>query len=102
MLDEVPEGPVEVPPVPSVEADVPPAAAEPAVPMVPLPPDAAPLPMVDALGDCASATELSNTAPAAARMNDFISVLLFSIDRAVPIGVGDDGRTSIRRHAGRH
>src|SRR4051812_18912932 len=55
--DVVPVGVVDVPPVPSVEADVPPAAPLPAVPPVaaepPAPTDAPPLPTVDAL--CASA-----------------------------------------------
>ena len=50
MLDEVPFGPLEVAPSPSVEADVPPAAALPPVPMVALPSCAAPAPTVDALG----------------------------------------------------
>src|SRR5262249_47182024 len=54
MVDEVPACPVEVPPVPKVEAEVPPAAPLPAVPMVPLPPDAEPAPTLDAL--CAKAS----------------------------------------------
>jgi hypothetical protein len=37
--DDVPAAPVEVPAVPSVEADVPPAAALPALPTVPEEPD---------------------------------------------------------------
>jgi hypothetical protein len=60
IVDEVaPVGLVDVPPVPSVDADVPPAAPLPAVPPVAAEPDAPtevpPLPTVDAL--CASAAE---------------------------------------------
>jgi hypothetical protein len=60
MVDEVvPVGLVDVPPVPSVVADVPPAAPLPAVPPVaadpPAPTEAPPLPVVDAL--CATAAE---------------------------------------------
>ena len=50
MLDEVPLGPVELAPNPSVDADVPPAAALPPDPMVELPSLLAPLPRVVALG----------------------------------------------------
>src|SRR6185436_5911726 len=50
MVDEVPAGPVEVPPSPKVEAEVPPAAPLPAVPTVPLEPVDEPAPTVEALG----------------------------------------------------
>src|SRR5690349_15603176 len=49
MVDAVPLGPVEVPPSPRVEAEVPPAAPLPAVPTVPLPPAEEPAPTLEAL-----------------------------------------------------
>src|SRR5436189_80646 len=49
IVEDVPAGPVEVPPRPSVDAEVPPAAALPAEPTVPLPWLAEPAPTVDAL-----------------------------------------------------
>jgi len=78
MLDEVPAGPVDVPPNPMVEAEVPPAAALPAVPTVPLEPVEEPAPMVEALGAgvvalgavvlcCAKAWGAANTTAASAR-----------------------------------
>ena len=47
--DDVPSGAVEVPALPSEDAEVPPAAALPPLPTVPLLPDDAPLPVVDAV-----------------------------------------------------
>jgi hypothetical protein len=55
--EDVPLGPVDVPPAPSVDADVPPAAALPPLPIVALPPDALPAPTVDALWASASDDE---------------------------------------------
>src|SRR5690242_15895383 len=49
MLDDVAAGPVELPPRPRVEADVPPAAALPPLPTVPLEPVEEPAPSVEAL-----------------------------------------------------
>ena len=50
IVEEVPAGPVEVPPSPRVEAEVPPTAALPPLPTVPLEPVEEPAPTVDALG----------------------------------------------------
>src|SRR3954452_7068863 len=66
--DVVPVGLVDVPPVPSVEAEVPPAAPPPAVPPVaadpPEPTDAPPLPTVEALCARASVETAALSAPA--------------------------------------
>jgi hypothetical protein len=70
MLEDVaPAGLVDVPPVPSVEAEVPPAAPLPAVPPVAAEPegplDDPPLPMLDALWPSAPVAQAALSRPAA-------------------------------------
>jgi hypothetical protein len=79
-VDEVsPDGLVEVPPVPSVEAEVPPAAPLPAVPPVAAEPcgplDDPPLPMVDALWLSAAVAQAALSRPAAIVPFQFIANL---------------------------
>src|SRR5512139_1099198 len=85
-VDEVPVLPMELAPRPRVEADVPPAAALPAVPMVVFGPIAAFDPTVTALGPvCAMATELAHAQAPASRASrkDFMTSLLSTVDGAV-------------------
>src|SRR3954469_24969059 len=104
--DVVPVGLVDVPPVPSVEAEVPPAAPLPAVPPVaadPLAPtDAPPLPTVDALCASASGATARLRAPASSAVFKFVRMkgsLPFlsgvDVDGAVTVPGGDGGRASV-------
>src|SRR3954468_19587375 len=99
IVEDVPLGPVEVPPTPSVDADVPPTAALPPEPPVALELvgffDEPLLPSVDAL--CATATEAMPAVKAPASRSDLRCtvmslVLLFTgvdVDDAVAVGRGD-------------
>src|SRR5205085_632463 len=68
IVEDVPAGPLDVPPVPIVDADVPPTLALPAVPPVAADPeaptDAPPLPTDEALCAIAAETRPALSAPA--------------------------------------
>jgi hypothetical protein len=86
MVDEVPVGPVDVPPVPRLDAEVPPTAALPAVPPVAAEPlalvDEPPEPIVDAL--CASVA-VATLAPRSAPSAMDVSLEVMSLDgMAIP------------------
>jgi len=92
----VPVGLVEVPPVPSVVADVPPTAALPEVPPVaaepPAPMDAPPLPTEDALWAIATVETAALRAPASKASLKFVRIktlLFFSsgvdVNGAIPV-----------------
>lgn len=102
--DELPAGPVDVAPNPIVDADVPPAAALPADPTVPLPPADAPAPTVEALGAAVWAKEeaCTTTMVMAAKTAVMlrISILLRAVDRAAAAQIGDDGLAVHRGAAG--
>ena len=99
IADEVPDPA----PRPIVEADMPPAAALPAVPPVVYPPRETFEPTVVALV-CAMAVEATSSEPAArrAQLRTFMTILLsMVIDGAVARRRGHHGGATARGHAGR-
>jgi hypothetical protein len=99
-VDEVsPDGLVDVPPVPIVEAEVPPAAPLPPVPPVAAEPcgplEDPPLPMLDALWPNAALAQAALSRPAAIVLFQFIAIsrliVLLLVDRAFAVRRHDRG-----------